>query len=266
MSTTECYHVDTMSSSSFTSRCPGAVRWRTLSDGKIEVEGLGVPYASSTDYSSDAKFIPEVWNKWKSEIQAASAETGIPEQWILALIVIESRGKNYPPNSAGAGGLMGMMIQATSIGLGRKATAADVADPATNIRAGAGFMAYNGRQFGMELPTIAVAHNAGSPKCSPNTRCKNTIDGAWTFDGTQAANSMGMVEDCIGGRGSGYALRAVKINNSAIDLGIGGAKLLGFDEGVVVAIAGAAFVGALYWAFPKEVDEVVDHVTGLFSW
>ncbi len=250
-------------SPTLTSYCSGAVRWRTLSDGKIEVEGMGVPYAPTTGYHQDGKVIAEVWNKWKSEIQAASAATGVPARWILALIIIESRGKNWGVNSAGAGGMMGMMIQATSIGLGRQATSADVADPATNIRAGAGFMAYNGKKFGMELPIIAVAHNAGSPKCSPNTRCKNTIDGSWTFDGTQAVNSMGMVEDCTNGRGSGYALRAVEINNSAVDMGIGDGFGLSDDVWIVLGAIGA--VGIVYTLFPQEVDEVVDHITGIFS-
>ncbi len=251
-------------SPSFTSYCAGAVRWRTLPDGKIEVEGMGVPYAETTGYHQDGKVIAEVWNKWKSEIQSASAATGVPARWILALIIIESRGKNWGVNSAGAGGMMGMMIQATSIGLGRQATSADVADPATNIRAGAGFMKYNAGKFGAELPIIAASHNAGSPKCSPNTRCKNTIDGAWTFDGTQAANSMGMVEDCTNGRTSGYALRAVQINNSAIQMGIA-SDGFGLSDDVMLTLAAIAAVGAIYYAYPEEVDEVVDYITGLFG-
>ena len=57
-------------SPALTSYCSGAVRWRTLSDGKIEVEGMGVPYAPTTGYHQDGKVIAEVWNKWKGEIQA----------------------------------------------------------------------------------------------------------------------------------------------------------------------------------------------------
>lgn len=254
-------------SSSFTSKCPGAIRWRTLSNGQIEVEGVGVPRAPTTGYHADGKFVTEVWNKWKPEILAAASASGIPATWILAVMIVESRGKNYAPNSAGAGGLMALMVPAATIGLNklgynRKATSADVADPATNVMAGAGYMRYNADLFGWELPIVADAHNAGAPKCSPTTRCKDNIDGGWNFDGTTAQNSMGMVEDCTQGRSSAYAMRTVQINNSAIDLGIGGGGFMGLDEGVALAIAGAAFVGALYYTFPEQFDAGMDYVFG----
>lgn len=223
--------MDTMSapgSRTFTSYCPTGPRWRTLSNGQIEVEGLGVPMADSGGYHADGAVVGSVWAQWKQPILDAAAATGIPARWILALIIIESRGKNWGMNSAGAGGLMGLMVAAASRGLGRQASEADVADPATNIRAGAGFMRYNAGLFGMELPILADAHNAGSPKCSTETRCKATIDGSWTFDGTIAPNSMGMVEDCTAGHSSGYALRAVAINNTAVAMGLGGGMSRGW--------------------------------------
>lgn len=258
--------MSTPGSSSFTSRCPGAIRWRTLSDGKIEVEGLGIPYAPTTGYHADGKFISDVWAKYKDDIRYASERTGIPSTWILALIIVESRGVNHPPNSAGAGGLMGMMRQATTVGLNkvginRQSTAADVADPATNILAGAGYMLHNAQTFGFELPTVAVAHNAGSPKCSPNTRCKDSIDGGWNFDGSTAANSMGMVEDCTRGRSSAYAMRAVQINNSAIDMGFGDSSFW-LSQDVVLVLGAVAFTGAMIWGFQKQFNEAVDFIFG----
>lgn len=255
-------------STSFYSKCPGASRWRTLPSGHIEVEGVGVPRAPTTGYFADGSFITSVWNQWKSEIREASSRSGIPETWILAVMIVESRGKNYAPNSAGAGGLMALMVPAASVGLKKlgikdKATSADVADPATNVMAGAGYMRYNADLFGWELPVLANSHNAGSPKCSPNTKCKSTIDGAWTFDGTTAPNSMGMIEDCTNGRSSAYGMRTVQIHNSALDLGIGGGSFVpGLDDGVLLAIGGAALVGALYYAFPKEFDAGIDYVFG----
>jgi hypothetical protein len=177
---------------------------------------------------------------------------------------------NHGVNSAGAGGMMGMMLQATSVGLkkvgiDRPATKADVADPEMNILAGAGFMRHQADTFGWELPIIAVSHNAGSPKCSPTTRCKSTIDGAWTFDGTNFPNSMGMVEDCTTFkgvvRGSAYALRAVKVNNSAVQMGIGGGGPW-LSEGVMLAAAGVAFVSAMIWVFPDQFNEGIDTIFG----
>jgi len=261
--------MSTPGSTSFTSKCPSSPRWRTLPSGHIEVEGVGVPRAPTTGYFADGTFIAPVWNQWKSEIQAASAKSGIPATWILAVMIVESRGKNYAPNSAGAGGLMALMVPAAGVGLKKlgikdKATSADVADPATNVMAGAGYMRYNADLFGWELPVVANSHNAGSPKCSPNTKCKNTIDGAWTFDGTTAPNSMGMVEDCTNGRSSAYGIRTVQIHNSALDMGIsnGGSLLPWIDDDVLLAVSAAAFVGVMYWQFPKYFDDGIDYIFG----
>lgn len=254
-----------MPSTSWTSFCPAGPRWRTLSSGQIEVEGKGVPVAQAGGYHDDATYLQKVWSEHGPAIAAASARTGIPDTWIAALIVIESKGKNFGVNSAGAGGMMGMMLQAATVGLGRKATAADVADPATNIDAGAGYMAHNAKTFGFELPIIAVAHNAGSPKCSTETRCKNTIDGSWTFDGSSAVNSMGMVEDCTGGRSSGYALRAVEMHNLALQLGLAGAGFGRFVApgkwGPVVSVA-ALMVGFYFEMEYQLSDDLIAMLKG----
>jgi len=225
--------------------CAGGPRWRTREDQSIEVEGLGVPLAESTGYFADATFLPSIEADWGPLIDAAAAKHGVPRQWPRAIMVIESRGKNHPVNSAGAGGLMALMLPAASLGLGRQATAADVADPETAIDAGTGFIRYLADHFGWELPAIAAAYNAGSPKCSPTTRCKSTIDGAWTFDGTQAQNSMGFVEDCSQGRSSAYSLRATALNNTLVAQGIGGAPSFtaGLGNGVLfVTTAALAFL------------------------
>ncbi len=263
--------MSTYGSTSFTSKCPGAVRWRTLSDGKIEVEGLGVPYADVGGYHGDGAVIRQVWDKYKDFILRASERSGIPARWILALIIIESRGVNHGVNSAGAGGMMGMMLQATGIGLkkvgiNRPATKADVADPEMNILAGAGFMRHQADTFGWELPIIAVSHNAGSPKCSPTTRCKSTIDGAWTFDGTNFPNSMGMVEDCttFNGtvRGSAYALRAVKVNNSAVQMGIGSDGFWLSQDVMLVGVSVASLAVITSVFFPKQTEAAIDFIFG----
>jgi hypothetical protein len=262
--------MSTYGSTSFTSKCPGAIQWRTLSDGKIEVEGLGVPYADEGGYHGDGAVIRKVWDQYKDFILRASERSGIPARWILALIIIESRGVNHGVNSAGAGGMMGMMLQATGIGLkkvgiDRPATKADVADPEMNILAGAGFMRHQADTFGWELPIIAVSHNAGSPKCSPTTRCKSTIDGAWTFDGTNFPNSMGMVEDCTTFkgtvRGSAYALRAVKVNNSAIQMGIGDGGFWLSQDVMLVGFSVAA-LAVIASVFSKQTNAAIDFIFG----
>lgn len=240
-----------LGSPSWTSACSGARQWRTLPSGLIEVEGLGVPMAETTGYHQDANAVGPVWAQWGSDITRASAATGIPSRWILALMIIESRGKNYSLNSAGYGGVMALNPTSAGIGLGRKGTMDDVMDPPTAIRAGAGFMLHQGKRFGMELATIAASYNAGSPRCSSHTKCKSTIDGSYSFDGTSAENILGMVEDCGQGRSSNYAMRALGINNWCIQHGIASDGLR--SNGLMIALA----FGALGWfAWPYIEEEL----------
>lgn len=250
-----------LGSPTWTSACSFGAKWRTLGNGAIEVEGLGVPLAETTGWHQDANAIQSVWAQWQGEIQAAAAATGLPARWILAIMIIESRGKNHPPNSAGYGGLMALSPTSAGIGLGRKGTHEDVMDPPTAIRAGAGFMLHQGKAFGMELATIAASYNAGSPKCSPTTRCKSTIDGSWTFDGTTAENSLGMVEDCTQGRSSNYALRAVRINNSCIELGIG-AEGFGLGRWGLLVASVAAGAGLVWLATSPEGERLLGQLDG----
>jgi len=221
--------------------CAGGPRWRTLDNDQIEIEGIGIPIADKTPPFSDIIFVDTVWSTWGDLIVPAAAKHGVSSRWVASIMVVETRGKNYAANSAGAGGLMALMPGAASIGLGRQATVEDIMDPATAIDAGAGFIAYvNGRNPG-GLPAVAAAYNAGSAKCSATTRCKSTIDGSWTFDGTTATNSMGFVEDCSNGRGSAYSLRTVALNNAMVEMGLGGGSWMSAASNVLAMAAGAAF-------------------------
>lgn len=242
--------MSTPGSTTWYSKCPSGAKWRTLPNGQIEVDGYGIPLAETTGYFQDAKFIKPVWDEWGSYIQSYAAKFGVPERWVLAIIIIESRGKNYKPNSAGAGGILALLQSTADMMLGRRA---DIMDPNDAFEAGVGLMAKIMRTQAPELPVVAVSYNAGSPKCSEGTRCKNTIDGSWSFDGTTAPNILGMVEDCTNGHSSAYSYRAVQINNSAVEMGIGGggSLLAGLGVGslsgewtVAIFLAGALFAVA----------------------
>ena len=206
----------------WTRQCSVGPQWRTLPNGQIEVEGMGVPLAAAGGYRDDAGFMAKTWAAHADRLQTFADKHGVPVTWALAIMTIESGGKMIPFVSPGVGGLMATMIPAASAGLGRQATKEDLQDEDTSTDAGIGFMKVQANNFGWELPTIAASYNAGSPKCSPVSRCHGYVDGSWTSDGTTADTSMGMVEDCTAGRTSGYALRAVEVNNLAIEQGIGG--------------------------------------------
>lgn len=207
---------------SWTQFCPGlSPIHRYDSDGMIEVQGEGFPSAAR-EYPGQAALIPEVWRKYRSIIEAASAKYGVPIPWIVSLIIIESGGREtVGANSAGAVGLMQLLRSTAAAVAGRPVSDAELVNPAINIDLGTKFMASQGARYGWDLPVIAASYNAGSPKCSATTRCKSTIDGQWTFDGTTGTNSWGMVEDCTQGRSSAYARKAVALNNDAIRMGIG---------------------------------------------
>lgn len=222
---------------------------------------MGVPMAEQSGWNQDAKFISTVWEKWKHLIIPASEKTGVPALWILAVILIESKGTDYNAthmNGAGYGGLMGMGPASMKIGLGRPSSNAEVVDPALNVMGGAGFMAHNMKQFGAELPITMVSHNAGSPKCSATTRGKSFGPGGegYDFDGTSCTNSMGMVEDCTSGKPSRYGIRAVMINNSAIEMGL--------DPGGGAGGAGAWLLLAaglgLGWYFADDLARMLDEL------
>lgn len=220
-------------------KCPQGARWRTLSNGQIEIEGMGVPRAETTGYYQDAKFIQSIWNEHKDRIKLYGDKYKVPYTWIVAILDVETRGKNYPANSAGAGGVLALLQSTADMMLGRHANVMDLDDA---FDAGVGLMAKIMRDQGPELPVVAVSYNAGSPRCSTSTRCKSTIDGSYSFDGTSAENILDMVEDCGQGRSSAYSFRTVQINNSAIDMGIGG----GFSiPGPLKLVMGAAIAASV---------------------
>lgn len=197
----------------------GGLRWRTLDDKTIEIEGQGVVQAPDTGYFADAKFIDSVYDQWGDRIEAWSDANGVDGPWTGALMIIESRGKNYPANSAGAGGLMALLQSTMDNMLGRHG---NLNDPDDSIDAGTRYLAQLKARYAGQLPAMAAGYNAGSAIPSGSTQCRSTIDGKWQKDGTSAQNSMGFVEDCSKAHSSQYSLRAVALNNTIRARGLGG--------------------------------------------
>lgn len=248
--------------SSWTQVCPGiSPVHRYDSDGMIEVQGEGYLSAAHS-YPGQAALISQVWNKYRSIIESASAKYDIPVPWIVALIIIESGGREtVGANSAGAVGLMQLLRSTAAAMAGRPVSDAELVQPSVNIDLGVKFMANVAAKYGKDLPVIAASYNAGSPKCSATTRCKSTIDGQWTFDGTQGTNSWGMVEDCTKGKSSAYARKAVAISNDAIRMGIGGTGGWWASAG---AMAAGVVAGVLLMYWGLEETGLASDVRGIF--
>ena len=78
---------------------------------------------------------------WRASIDRAAQSTGVPAPWIAAEILVESRGDPTAGSLAGAYGLM--QLEPGTMGL----TDSQRADPASNIQAGAMYLASLYRLF-----------------------------------------------------------------------------------------------------------------------
>ena len=78
---------------------------------------------------------------WRASINRAAQSTGVPAPWIAAEILVESRGDPTAGSLAGAYGLM--QLEPGTMGL----TDSQRADPASNIQAGAMYLASLYRLF-----------------------------------------------------------------------------------------------------------------------
>jgi D-alanyl-D-alanine carboxypeptidase len=96
---------------------------------------------------------------WGPYIQEASAQYGVPEQWIRAVMQQESGGQEQAVSPVGAMGLMQVM-PATYDGLrARYGLGDDPYDPHNNILAGTAYIHEMYDRFG--APTFLAAYNAG---------------------------------------------------------------------------------------------------------
>jgi soluble lytic murein transglycosylase-like protein len=162
-----------MAASWVANKC-GGVRWRTLRDGTIEVEGIGVP----TIDPAGAQFrnMAQTWANWKAIMAPAAREHDVPLPWVLAIATVETGYLAGDPakqasvsSSAGAVGVMQLMpLTAKMLGM----TAAERTDPEKNIWGGVKLMRLLADgATGPELPNIASAYNAGSGSTGLGVRC-----------------------------------------------------------------------------------------------
>lgn len=147
---------------SFTNPC-GGLRWDMRDDGLVEVEGQGTPHYEP----GDTKFpwMTQSWNNFGDLILDAASKYGLPPQWILGHMSLESglwsgnaAKQAAVVSPAGARGVMQVM-PATARGLGYDPD--DMFDPAIAIDAGANLLARLAKQTGGQLPEMSAIYNSG---------------------------------------------------------------------------------------------------------
>lgn len=205
----------------FTANICGGARWRTLSDGLIEVEGQGAPLLSE----SDARF-PELVATWKNfggMLGPAADRAKIPRSWALAFACVETGFLSHDPlaqaraeSGAGAVGVMQLMPQYFS-----EYSRAELLDPSINIPVGVGFIRTlcdsSACPWRCELPYLGSVYNAGS-----GSNCVQCSPGKNVFNFTEDANySMQLVLY------SNTALTYLKLESSALLSAVAGGLLAG---------------------------------------
>lgn len=214
----------------------GGLPWRTLADGRIEVQGQGVPNWAPA--SSQRKYLVQTWTNWKPAFEAAAKKFGLQASWLVAIATMETGLWSGKPAqqatiaSEDGYGSIGVMQPLVMVATMYGYQPAERADPAKNIDMGAHLLyddwrTKNGQAGG--FPVVAAMFNggAGSGGCNP---------------GNDVFNLKGY-------RGPGwptavYASNAIRYQNTARELGIGASAASG---SLTYALAGAALVavGAL---------------------
>lgn len=149
--------------------CPGTKRrWRLVQDGRIEVEGLGVPM----------RRWPVAVNDWAEIIAQKAAKYVVPAYWIAAIMAHESggrpglcaRNKDKSCNTREGVGLMAMLTDTAERFAGRKVSVDELLnDYDLQIDLGAKMIAHLAAKYNGDYVKVAVSYNAGSVQCREGT-------------------------------------------------------------------------------------------------
>jgi len=206
--------------------CDGAPRYRLNEDGLYEREDTGV--VRSPKKLAELRHVIATYG---DVIAEKSAAHGFPAEWMAGLITFESGG-NPGAQSAGVGARgLTQVMPATAKALGLDPDR--LWEPAYSIEAGLIYMDGSIKRYGLDLPVLAGAYNAGSKRCAPTTACKTK----GVKDGTYATNEWGLIEDCYQGVSSGYISQIVGLANEA--------RLMGYPGERQVQDLGARLAAAL---------------------
>jgi len=209
----------------------GGVRWRTLANGSIEVEGQGVPIWAPG--SPQFKYLNQTWLNWRAHFEAAARKYGIPPSWLVAIATMETGlWSGNPKQQATIGsfdGSIGIMQPLTIVSSIYGYSSADRADPAKNIDMGSHLIFDDSRTTNGKIggfPVVAAMFNGGASKggCNPG----NDVFNLKGYRGPPGARWPTAV----------YASNAIRYQNAAV-------LTLRTDQQVASTSAGMLVGGAL---------------------
>lgn len=181
----------------FDSGC-GGPRARWLADGRIEIEGQGVPTSK----------LPAAVPQWYGEVAKAAAKHGVPVQLVVGVLATESGGNSKAVSPAGAAGLMQLMPDTANDLAKRKVSSTEILDPELNIDLGTKYIRELWNRYKGNPIKIAAGYNAGSVICGAPKKCPN------------GPNQWNVVTDCSGGKAVDYPARMFGYSNAALAEGV----------------------------------------------
>ena len=122
-----------------------------------------VTVGTQPDCAAPVMMAPEVGagsiDRWSSEVAVALQRFGIPEQWVRAIMRVESGGSPFATSPAGAMGLMQIMPATWQALRRRYGLGADPYQPRDNIIGGVAYLRELLDRYG--VPDFLAAYNAG---------------------------------------------------------------------------------------------------------
>lgn len=193
----------------FSSGC-GGPSYGWTSDGYIAIGGEIKQQALPPD-------VPQ----WVPLAADAAARHGIPLQYVLGVISLESGGKANAGSPAGAMGLMQLLQSTANSMAGRKLTVEEVYDPATNIDLGCKLLAQLLSKYGGDPIKASFAYNAGSARCGAGCVRDYKAAGRPCIEPC-SGNQFGLFADCYASTHVtvDYGGRVAKYSNEALATGV----------------------------------------------
>lgn len=193
----------------------GGVRFRTLPNSLIEIEGSGIPrYVKG---SPEYEYLVRTWKNWEPLIRKHAGKTGIPVSNLLAIAAKEtglwSKNKKEQASMGSPAGAQGVMqVMPCSVFEGGRfrdlVCGRDHLDPDVSFNMGSVLLRAHLDAYG-NFPAAASAYNAGGLKC---------YEGATSNTGV-FANQFNWHNE------HDYATKALTYNNTAVEMGVNNAPL-----------------------------------------
>ncbi len=130
-------------------------RFRLLSNGQIEVEGIGTP----------VKTLPDWVLKYAHEVRVAAIEFDFPDHLIDAFMAVEGSRGDPMATSGAAFGLMQLTLGTAKMLYGAPLTREELGDPLLNIRLGTKYLRQLWDRTKGNIVEMSFSYNAGGVYC-----------------------------------------------------------------------------------------------------